>query len=197
MAVERVVTPEIEKMVGNESRPRQAVDEVTTSEVRRWVIATLDDNPLWYDQEYAEATRFGTGCAPGPFPMRAVGHWKRSLGSKDPVRELDFDEDFRYGDESLDDPAVKIQWPEGVGAFHAGNEVEYYKFPRVGDEISVVEKIVKIEEKQGRSGKLAIVHVDHIFTNQDGEILIINHGTNIAREMPADKWSESRTKKEA
>jgi len=191
MPAEEIVTPEIRAMIGNESAPRQAVDKVTTSEVRRWVTATLDDNPLWYDEDYANQTRFGTGCAPGPFPMRAVGHWKRALGTPDPVRALDFDDDFRYGDESLDDPAVKIHWPEGVGAFHAGNQVEYFQFPRVGDQISVVEKLVEIEEKVGRSGKLAVVHVDYIFTNQDGDVLIVNHGTNIAREMPGD-WREKR-----
>ena len=160
MPVEEVVTDEIRAMVGNESKPRQAVDPVTVSEVRRWVTATLDDDPLWYDTEYAEGTRFGPGCAPGPFPMRAVGHWKRRLGLEDPVRELDFDDDFRYGDESLDDPNIKIHWPEGVGQFHAGNEVEYFQFPKIGDQISVVERIVGIEEKVGRSGRLALVRTD-------------------------------------
>ena len=194
MAVEQVVTPEIRAMVGKESTPREAVDEVTTSEIRRWVTATLDDSRVWWDEEFAAQTRFGTRCAPGPFPMRAVGHWKRRLGLPDPVRELDFDDDFRYGDETLDDPAIKIHWPEGVGAFHAGNEVEYFQFPRVGDRISVVEKIVDIEEKVGRSGKLAVVHVDATYSNQDGDVLIINHGTNIAREMP-DDWREKKGKK--
>jgi acyl dehydratase len=192
MPVEQLVTPEIRAMIGKESTPRYAVDLVTTSEVRRWVTATLDDSPIWHDPEAARNSKFGESNAPGPFPMRAVGHWKRALGLlPDPVRQLDFDDDFRYGDESLDDPNIKITWPEGVGSFHAGNEVEYFQFPKVGDQIGVVEKIVDIEEKVGRSGKLAVVHVDYIFTNQDGDVLIINHGTNIAREMP-EGWREKR-----
>jgi len=182
--VETVVTPEIRKMVGQSSQPRHAVDIVSESDIRRWVIATMDDSPFWYNDEVIGASRFAAGSAPGPFPMRAVGHWKRRLGTSDPVRALDFDDDFRYGDESLDDPAIKINWPDGVGAFHAGNEVEYFQFARVGDRISVVETLVEIEEKQGRSGPLAVVHVDSVFTNQDGDVLIINHGTNIARRMP-------------
>ena len=41
MAVDQIVTDEIKGMIGNSSKPREAVDEVTTSEIRRWVIATL------------------------------------------------------------------------------------------------------------------------------------------------------------
>ncbi len=189
MAVDRVVTPQILEMIGNQSAPHTAVDEVTTSEIRRWVIATLDDNPLWYDKEYAEKSRFGTNCAPAPYPRRAIGHWRRRPGTGDPVRQLGPDDDFRYGDENLDDPAIKIHWPEGVGAFHAGDDIEYFQFPRVGDVISVVEKIVAIDEKTGRSGKLAIVHDDQTYTNQRGEVLMINHSTSIAREM---KWKGQR-----
>jgi acyl dehydratase len=182
--MDTVVTPEIRKMVGQSSRPRHAVDIVAASDIRRWVIATLDDSPFWYDDAVISASRFEPDSAPGPFPMRAVGHWKRRLGTGDPVRDLDYDDDFRYGDETLDDPAIKINWPDGVGAFHAGNEVEYFQFARVGDQITVVDTLIQIEEKQGRSGPLAIVHVDSVFTNQDGDVLIINHGTNIARRMP-------------
>jgi acyl dehydratase len=190
MNITEIATPEIRNMVGNTAPPHEAVDEVTTSEIRRWVTATLDDNPLWYDKEYAEQTRFGTGNAPGPFPMRAVGHWKRKLGTPDPVRLLNENDDFRYGNEELDDPSVRINWPQGVGSFHAGNEVEYFKLPKVGDQISVVISIVSIEEKQGRSGPLVIVHLDQTFTNQDGDVLIVNHATNIARKMPGESWQK-------
>ena len=190
MAVDQIVTDKIKGMIGNSSKPREAVDEVTTSEIRRWVIATLDDNPLWYDKEFAEGTRFGTGNAPGPFPRRAVGHWRRRLGTHDPVRELGPDDDFRYGDDSLNDPAITIEWPEGVGAFHAGDDIEYFQFPRVGDVITIVEKLVGIDEKVGRSGKLAIVHVEQTYTNQMGEVLMIKQSTSIAREMVGTGWEK-------
>lgn len=186
--MDEIVTPEIYEMVGNSSRPMNAVDEVTTSEIRRWVTATLDDNRLWYDKEYANTTRFGYGCAPGPFVMRSVGPWRRRLGTVDPVRDLGVDDDFRYGYESMDDPAIRIQWPSGVGAFHGGDEVEYFQFARLGDRISATEKIVHIEEKTGKSGPIALVHIDTVYTNQDGDILLIDHRTNVARRMPGRRW---------
>jgi len=176
--------------IGQASDRRQAVEEVTTSEIRRWVLATLDDSPLWYDNEYAAHTRFGPGCAPCPFTLRATGQWKRAMGTDDPIRKLDFDDDFRHADKSLE------AWPVGVGSFHAGNEVEYLQFATVGDVISVVSKIVAIEEKMGRSGRLAVVYTDHIYTNQHGDVLSINHGTSIAREMPSNHWASTGTVRE-
>lgn len=184
----RIVTPEVRAMIGKVSRKRTDVDVVSASDIRRWVIATLDDNPVWYDEAAAKATGFGLGCAPGPFMIRAVSNWKRALGTPDPVRDLDYEDDLRA--DTLEFPELKIPWADDVGTFHGGDDVEYFRLARVGDRVSMNEQIVDIEEKQGRSGPFAIVHINQEYTNQDGAVLAINHATRVARVMPKEGWRE-------
>ena len=175
-----LITPEVEAMVGRQTEPKVALDEVCRSEIRRHVTAAMDDSRLWYDDEYAAQTKFGTGCAPGVYALRAVGGYRRDMGTPDGVRKVAPDGDWR---DSPEDREMKIPWPEGVVIYHGGDDTEYFQLPRIGDVISRVTKIVKIVEKTGRSGKFAVVYSDKIFTNQQGEVLAINHGSSIARRM--------------
>lgn len=186
MAIEKVITSEVQAMVGKENRPETGPDEVCNSEIRRFVQATMDDNSLWFDEEYARSTKFGIGCAPLPYALRATGFYKRPLGSPDLTRTKGADEDVRGDLET--EQEIRIPWPKGMAEFHAGDEVEYFQLPRAGDKISVQSKIVNIIEKTGRSGKLGISFVDRTYTNQKGEILAINHHTSIAREMTGKAW---------
>ena len=181
MVVEAVVTPEVRAMVGKESSPETGPDEVCKSEIRRFAQSTMDDNPLWYDRQYARSTRFGPGCAPGPYSLRAVGYSKQPLGTPDPVRRKKTDDDVRG--ELSEDNAIRIPWPAGMVSFHGGDEVEYFQLPRIGDTITVTTKIVGVVEKTGRSGKLGVVNSDQVYTNQRGEVLAINHHGSIARDM--------------
>ena len=186
MSDETVKTPQVMAMIGKESSPEIGPDEVCRSEVRRFVQATLDDNPLWYDEGYARNTKFGVGCAPVPYALRAVGFYKRPLGAPDPVSGKGVDEDVR-GDLASENE-IRVPWPEGMAEFHAGDEVEYFQMPRLGDIITAKSRIVDIIEKTGRSGKLGIAFVDRIYTNQRGEVLAINHHTSVAREMKGSAW---------
>jgi len=59
---------------------------------------------------------------------------------------------------------------EGVSgrAVFAGQEIELFEPVHVGDVITMQERLMGIEEKQGRSGALAIVTTEETYTNQDG-----------------------------
>ena len=186
MAIDKVLTPEVLAMVGKETSPETAPDEVCKSETRRWVQATMDDNPLWYDEEFAGKTKFGPGCVPVPYALRATGFYKKPMGSPDLARTKGADDDVR-GDME-DENEIRIPWPQGMAQFHAGDEVECFQLPRAGDIITIRSKIVKIIEKTGRSGKLGIAFIDRTYTNQNGDILAINHHTGIAREMKGEAW---------
>jgi acyl dehydratase len=183
MVAKERVKPEMRARIGKEEPAVIAVDEVCKSEIRRYVIGTLDDNPLWYDETYAKKSNFGAGCAPGVYVLSAISDHHQPLGKPDFARKLKADEDARSEIRNRPGEKTEPDWPEGVGVFHAGDDVECRQLPRIGDRIHETLKIVKIEEKTGRSGKLAIVHMDGIYTNQRGDILCINHGTLIAREM--------------
>lgn len=185
--VEAVVTPEVRAMVGKQSQPETGPDEVCKSEIRRWAQATMDSNPLWYDEEYARKTKFGSGCAPGPYTLRAVGLYKQRLGTPDPVGKH-VDEDLRT--DLAVDYALRIPWPAGVGQFHGGDRVQFFQLPRIGDTITLTSKIVDVVEKTGRSGKLGIAYIDRTYTNQRGEMLAINHHSAIAREMKGKAWNK-------
>src|SRR3972149_6913725 len=153
MVAELVVTPAVEAWVGHESEPKFAVDEMCRSELRRYVIATMDENRLWYDKAYAEKTRYGAGCAPASIVLRAVGGYRRDMGTPDGLRDLGVDDDWSTTDAAED--SERIPWPQGVVVFHGGDEVEYLQLPKIGDMISKVSKFAKLGEKTGRSGRVA------------------------------------------
>ena len=188
MAIEKVLTSEVLAMIGKESSTETAPDEVCKSETRRWVQATMDDNPLWYDNEYADKTKFGPGCVSVPYALRATGFYKKPMGSPDLVRTKGPDDDVR-GDRE-EENEIRIPWPGNMAQFHGGDEVECFQLPRAGDVISIKSKIVNIIEKTGRSGKLGIAFIDRTYTNQNGDILAINHHVGIARQMKGEAFNK-------
>ena len=176
-----LVTPEMLARIGVEGEPEFAVDEVCRSEIRRYVVATMDDNPLWYDEEFAKKTKYGPGVAPGSYALRAVNEWHRDMGTPDPNRNLGPDDD---GIQSTK-PSVR-SYPAGVQSFHGGDDVTYIQLPKVGDRISATIQLVEIVEKSGRSGKFIVVYSDKIFKNQHGETLAIHRSSSVARRVKKD-----------
>lgn len=181
MTDEPVVTPDVEATIGRETAPELAADEVCPSEIRRYVLATLDDNPLWYDTDFALKTKFGSKHGPGAYVLLAVRGSRSPLGVPDPVRRMGQNDGRPDG--LTEERESAIPWPEGVVSFHGGDEVEYIQLPKEGDIISKVSKIVKVVERTGRSGRFGLLYVDQTYTNQHGEVLAINHTYSVARRV--------------
>lgn len=175
----RLITPEMEALIGTETGHRAAVEDVSASEIRRFAQATFDENPVYYDAQAGAQSKFEGLVAPASFPFHMVR--SRPFGVPDPMLDPDWD-----GRESGTSAAqlARIEWPEGHTTFHGGDEMEVYQLAKPGERITCTSRIADIYERTGRSGRLGLVVREDIYTNEKGELLCINRNTMVARQDP-------------
>jgi hypothetical protein len=69
-----------------------------------------------------------------------------------------------------------------VRTLNAGNEIEIYQYPNIGDVISFQNRYHDIRERVGRDGKPFLIITREItYTNQDKALLCITRQSSIRR----------------
>jgi acyl dehydratase len=124
--------------------------EVERGAIRRFAEAIGDSNPLFNSDSEARKSRFGGMIAPPTFC--------RSLG--------------------MAIPDVKIDMPTSRG-LDGGSDWEYLAPIRPGDRISVQSKLVDLRESDGRLGPMVFTTIETTYTNQFGEVCVIQRSTGI------------------
>ena len=157
MANDSVITDEMRKLIGIESKP--SVYEIQKEPIRRWAEAIGDANPLYHDEEYARKSRFGEIVAPPGmvnnylFPVKVGGP----------------------------PPQVKSPfWRQ----LNGGNEYEFLKPIKAGDVLTSTTKLVDLQERQGRPGigHMLFQVIETTFKNQNGEVVAKTRNTGITYE---------------
>lgn len=146
-----VITEEMRSMLGVEVGPQ--VYEIEKGMIRKFVEAVDDPNLLWQDEAYAKKARYGSIVCPPTFLM---------------AMEL----------------TEQVTWVKSVkcplkGLLNGGNEFEYYQPIRPGDIILVTGKLVDLQEKEGKAGKIVIMITEQTYTNQRGEVVAKGRNTFI------------------
>ncbi len=166
--VEDSLIPEAARaMIGKESSPR-VVGEVYKRDIQRFALATDDHNRLYFDEEYANKSRYGGIIAPPAF-IYTFSH---------PDSDAEVAEDGHLESRTGEELRPLLPVKRSMGG---GTEAEFFQPLRPGDVISVKKKIVDIYEKEGRSGRLVFIITDTTYTNQRGEVVVIERGTTILR----------------
>ena len=124
--------------------------EVERGAIIRFARAIGDPNPLFNDEPRARATRFGGLIAPPTFC--------RSLTPNIPIIKLDM-------------PSFRV--------VDGGSDWEYFEPIRVGDRITVVTKLTDIREAAGRLGMMVIMSFEFTYTNQFGQVCVIQRSNLI------------------
>ena len=171
-----LITEEMRAMIGKELTSWTAGEGLSRSEIRRYTQAIMDDNPLYYDEEYAKKSRFAGVVAPGVFPVRYL---RRPAGTPDPMRHAPPDGNIGASRDSVE-RWVKL-WPEDMHEFNAGSELEVFQHACPGDIISGKDISVDVYEKTGRTGMVGYFVIETIYTNQKGEVLCIDHQIHAMR----------------
>ena len=144
----------------DEARAAVGVEKVTVSDpvslrhIREYVAAIDDWDPIYVDEEAAKESPYGGIIAP-PLFHGAV--------TRPVLAETDLQEDGQY--KGFGVPGIHGRTLAGE------SETELFNPIRVGDVITEREKVVDIQEKQGRSGKLILVMSESTWTNQRGEMV--------------------------
>lgn len=142
MTAGSVITPELKALL---NAPGKALTfDVEKGHVRFFAQAIGDDNPLFTDEKYAAQSRHKGLIAP---PLLLVDACY-----------------FPFMEHIL-------QYNPFKANINGGSEIEYFLPLKVGDKVAGVSKVIALEEKDGRSGKLLLVKVELTLTNQNNELV--------------------------
>lgn len=118
--------------------------------IRKFAQAIEDPNPLFNDEKAARQSRFGGMIAPPTF-VRMLGGAFLKLPFQLPKRGLD-----------------------------GGSEWEFFHPIRAGDRISVQTRLADLRESEGRMGTMLFHTYEVSYTNQFGEVCVLQRFTLIA-----------------
>jgi acyl dehydratase len=178
MMEQSCITPDIKALIGMEGEPQVCWEPVERSEIRRFTQAVMDDDPIFWSDAHSDKTRYGAVVAPPLFPLFAH---RRLPGAPDPLNALASDPDFDGFAGLMVTGLPPVDLPGLPRLLNGGNEVEFYRFARVGDCITARAKYLDIYEKTGRSGSMVFIVIETRYTNQQDDLLMISRVTLIRR----------------
>jgi len=135
--------------------------------IQRFAAAIGDQNPLYWDENYARQTPYGGISAPPTLIFEVNHNVRGALGADGFVRQL---ADF----------LAPLGLPE-----RAGNEYEMRQPVRPDDVLTLRRRIVDVGEKQGKTGRVVFVSSEITYTNQRGEVLGSDRETMVGRQRQA------------
>ncbi len=133
--------------------------EVDKSKIRELVQALGDENPIFVDEQAAQAAGLPGIVAPPTFPTL-----------------------FRMWGEGGSRPFIEAMGGNPLHLLHGEEEYEYYGFIQPGDFITGQTQVTGIDQKEGRSGHLDILELETEYRNQRDELVVVARTTIIVRE---------------
>lgn len=179
------LTEEIRALIGvTGERVEANLWGIEREDLRRFTQAIMDPDPRYWDEAFAKTTKFG-GIVTPPIYCTYLSR-KTPPGADDPITRA-----FRDNPDS--DGIGGVERSESRGALppiptdlkrimNAGNEIELYKYPTLGDRIFSQAKIADIKERAGKDGNpMLFITVETIYTDQNGEALCILRASSLRR----------------
>ena len=154
---ETIITPELRGWISRKTPLRQ-LEVISAADVRRYVDATGDGNPLWLDDDYA----------------RQAGYRGRLLP---PILVGWVPFSFREGTEraNTDPTDLRRQLPlpgEYTNVRNAGSETEWVQPAYLGEQLSTQSTIVDIVGRQGKAGLGIYISQEEQVLNSKQEIVL-------------------------
>lgn len=160
-SAETIITDELRGCIGQKS-PIRTLETLSASDVRRYVDATGDANPLWVDDDFARSA----GYRGRLLPPILVGWTPFSL--KEP-------EDGKGS--SIDVRRQLPVPPAYTNVRNAGSETEWLKPVHLGEPLSCQSHIVDITAREGKMGVGIYVAQMEEVRNGDGELVFTRRHT--------------------
>lgn len=174
------LTDEVKAMIGMIGEKVECWSPVEPEGLRRFCQALMDPDPRYWDEEFAKTTKFGEIVTP---------HIYVSYLEKNPPWGPDtITEAFKKNPDSDGIGGVKRRGAlppvptDLVRILNAGNEIEIYKYPSLGDTISFQSRYSSITERLGRDqAHMLIITIETTFTSHRNELLCITRQATIQR----------------
>lgn len=149
------------ELIGKSSPPFRM--RIEYGKIREFARAIKDDNPVYFDEEYAQ--RAAGGVMPPPTFTMTEAFWGSDIGQL--VAGLKFD--LRR-------------------VLHGGQEFEYLKAVHAGDVLTATAKIADVYKKPGkRGGEMTFAVLETEFKNQRGEVALLTRSTIIETAKAVEK----------
>ena len=172
---ESILTPELRSWIGRSSRPAQ-LETMAASDVRRYVDATGDANPLWLDDDFARSAGYHSRL----LPPTLVGWVPFSMKEGDSASSSD-----------ATDLRRQLPLPDGyTNVRNAGSETEWLQPAYVGEQLSTRSRIVDIVARQGRTGLGIYITQEEQILNSRQEIVMRRRHT--VAVFPERKFSDEK-----
>lgn len=163
-----IITPELQAWVGSSVGPIQLPESLTPADVRRYLDATGDTNPLWTDESVAREA--GYAACPVP-PMLVFELYRRAEGATG------------AGDANL---WKGMPLPTNyTDTRNAGNKIEWLAPASLDDRLEVRHQLADITARQGRAGLGIYITRESEFRKQDGIVVVRLRATTV--KLPANK----------
>ncbi len=171
------ITDEVKALIGAEAPPSTMWGTISADSVRRFIQAIMDDDPVYWDEEYASQTKYGGVVCPPLYPGFAS---HRAPGTAEPLDALDENRDWDgigggggSGLPPMNLPVSRV--------LNGGVEAEFFQLAKIDDQITATTRYKDVTDRTGRSGYMVIVRTETEYRNQDGELLSRVINTTIRR----------------
>jgi acyl dehydratase len=158
-----------------------AVDKfaVEASHIMMFARSVGDDNPVYFDAEYAAEAEVGGIIAPPTF-VQASAQFDPDYGLRPKVGEPW----LGSGAEATGVVREKETGSgQAAGGLHAEQHYEYHRHPRPGDILTATTIVGERWEKQSkRAGKLSFTETVIEYRDQNGELVVTARGVGVKTE---------------
>jgi acyl dehydratase len=169
--VESLVTDQMRACIGRMSPVMSLPEEISASDVRRFVEATGDNNPLWTSDEFARSVGYKRRRVPPIFILqlfRRTPEWEMGEGM----------------------PWAGLELPEGyTNTRNAGHEVEWIEPVYVGDHLTFQYRLVDVYARQGRTAAVIYLKQECDVRNQEGRLVV--RVTSTSAKLPAARYADT------
>jgi len=159
--MDNMVPEDVLAMIGVEKKRHYVV---TKRDIKRFAQAIGETNPIYFDENHAKSTNFGTILAPPLFCQIFTFE--------------DVPPDRLPNDGSPIEIDVPIPAKRTVGG---ASSYEIFQRIKVEDQITAKSMLKDVFTKQGKSGKLYFVVVETEFSNQEKKLVAKETATYIKR----------------
>lgn len=175
------LTPEVKAMIGVSGDDVEAWGVVNEEYLRRFTQALMDPDPRYWDEEFAQTTQYGEIITP-PIMVSYMATRIRP-DQEDPITMAFQEDPDSDGIGRVERPGSLPPVPTHlVRVLNAGNELEMYKYPSIGDKIFFQNRYSDIRERAGRDGQaFLIITTETTYNNQNGDLLCITRSSTIRR----------------
>jgi acyl dehydratase len=155
--IDAVITPEVRSWIGRTTELMPLPEPVGESDVRRFVEATGDRNPLWLNDKAARAAGYKSRVVP-------------------PMMVIDLSWRLKNSDEGRLWHKIPLP-PEYIDTRNADTEIEWLTSVHIGDHLALRHRILDITAKPGKRGLGVYIARETEYRILNGPIAALVHQT--------------------